>query len=97
MVIGKIGKIHGKHGAVKIIPEPGMKKIFYNLKNITVFSVDGKKYELENIRKYTRGRFIGTLHGVYTPDELKKFQGSKIIINSKTGDQILSQPYLIQI
>ena len=41
---------------------------------------EGRKVELENIRQYNRGRFLGTLNGFRSRDEVERFQGAAVVV-----------------
>jgi len=62
VVLGKIGRVHGKKGAVKIIPAQGKHDVLSKINSAIVLLLGGEKLELENIRRYNRGRFLGTLN-----------------------------------
>ena len=79
-LIGRIGRSHGKKGAVKIIPAEGMDFMFKPNVKITVFSRTGEKYEIENIREYNRGRFICMLNGFRSKQEVEGFQEAEIMV-----------------
>lgn len=77
-VIGKLGKVHGKSGSVKIIPEGKLSEALSILKAAVVCAMDGDTCEVTNIRPYNRGRYIGTLEGVSERNSAKKFQGAAV-------------------
>jgi ribosomal 30S subunit maturation factor RimM len=77
-VIGKLGKVHGKSGSVKIIPEGKLSRALEHLKAAVVCAMDGEMCEVRDIRRYNRGRYIGTLEVAGERNRTKKFQGAAV-------------------
>jgi len=79
-VIGKVGKAHGKDGFVKVIPTHGMAEMFNKIREALVMTDSGEQCELENIRQYNRGRFLGTLNGFRSRNDVERFQGAAVVV-----------------
>ena len=83
VVLGKIGRVHGKKGAVKIIPAQGKHDVLSKINSAIVLLLGGEKLELENIRRYNRGRFLGTLTrlhpGFAEGNEIERFRGGIVV------------------
>jgi hypothetical protein len=54
--------------------------MFEKLSEALVLTNSGEKCELENIRQYNRGRFLGTLNGFRTRTEVERFQGAAVVV-----------------
>jgi|YelNatPaOPRAMG01_1025707.scaffolds.fasta_scaffold603551_1 ribosomal 30S subunit maturation factor RimM len=79
-IIGKIGRKHGKNGVVKLIPYPGMNEIFNKISSAFIIINNGEKYEISDIRQYTRGRFIGKVNGLGNKIEIEEIRGKSLVI-----------------
>jgi len=73
--IGFLMKPHGYHGLIKVIPLAGKKDKFVDLSKVYLSDGNGNSswFNVDEIRPYTRGRFILKVNGFTKREEVEKF------------------------
>lgn len=80
--IGFLAKPHGYHGLIKAIPLKGKEEKFFALSRIYLSDGNGTSgwFEVEEIRPYTRGRFLLRVNGFKKREEIEKFSHFSIAV-----------------
>lgn len=80
--IGYLSKPHGWHGMIKVIPLKGKEEKFLNLHKVYLSDGNGSSrwVEINEIKPYTRGRFLLKVNGLNKREEVEKFSNYVIYI-----------------
>lgn len=80
--IGFLAKPHGHHGLIKAIPLKGREERFFDLSKVYLSDGNGNSswFEVDEVKPYTRGRFLLRVNGFRKREEVEKFSHFSIAI-----------------
>ena len=73
--IGFLAKPHGHHGLIKAVPLKGKEERFFSLERVYLSDGNGGSawFRVDEVKPYTRGRFLLRVNGFKKREEVEKF------------------------